>query len=96
MGGVSTIEDFRIINCWKEIPNRAIALEKKKILESSLKKSLGEIEDEMNEDFCNVKTLKDNEKVLRFWEHTLKQCKRRKTGDDDRSGGRMWQGLMCL
>ena len=96
LSGVSAIEGSRIINCWKERPNWAIALGKQKVLESSLKKSLGEIEDEMNEDFCNVKTLKDNEKVLRFWEHTLKQCKRRKTGDDDRSGGRMWQGLMCL
>ena len=88
LSGVSAIEGFRIINCWKEIPNQAIALEKKKILESSLKKSLGEIEDEMNKDFCNVKTLKDSEKVLRFWEHTLKQCKWRKAGDDD--GLRAW------
>ena len=48
---------------------------KKKGLEGSLKKIFGEIEDEMNKDFCNVKTLKDSEKVLRFWEHTLKQCK---------------------
>ena len=69
---------------------------KKKGLESSLNKSLREIEVEMNEDFCNVKTLKDSERVLRFWEHTLKQCKRRKTEDNDGSGGRMWQGLMCL
>ena len=72
LSGVSAIKGFRIINCWKEIPNRAIALEKKIFLESSLKKSLGEIEYEMNEDFCNVKTLKDSEKVLKFWEHTLK------------------------
>ena len=55
-------------------------------MESSLKKSLGEIEDEMNEDFCNVKKLKDIERVLRFWEHTLKQCKQRKAGDDDGLG----------
>ena len=75
LSGVSAIEGSRIINCWKERANRAIAWKKKKVLESSLKKSLGEIEDEMNEDFCNVKTLKDREKVLRFWEHTLKQCK---------------------
>ena len=65
MGGVSTIEDFRIKNCWKERADRVIA-QKKKSLESSLKKRLGEIEDEMNEDFCNVKTLKDSERVLRF------------------------------
>ena len=43
-----------------------------------MKKSLGEIENEINEDFCNVKTLKE------------------KAGDDDESGRRMWQGLMCL
>ena len=48
-----------------------------------MKKSLGEIKDEMNKDFCNVKTLKDSERVLRFWEHALKQCKQRKAGDDD-------------
>nr|POF18466.1 hypothetical protein CFP56_61380 [Quercus suber] len=41
----------------------------------------------MNKNFCNVKTLKDSERVLRFWEHTLKQCKRRKAGDDDGLGG---------
>ena len=56
---------------------------KKKGLESSLNKSLREIEDEMNKDFCNMKRLKDSERVLRFWEHTLKQCKQRKVGNDD-------------
>ena len=67
MGGVSTIEDFRIINCWKERVDRVIAQKKKKkSLESSLKKRSGEIEDEMNEDFCNMKTLKDSKRVLRF------------------------------
>ena len=66
------IEGSRIINCWKERTDWAIAWEKKKGLESSLKKSLGEIEDEMNENFCNVKTLKDSKRVLRFWELTLK------------------------
>nr|POF12254.1 hypothetical protein CFP56_69962 [Quercus suber] len=40
----------------------------------------------MNEDFCNAKTIKDSEIVLRFWEHTLKQCKRRKARDDDGKG----------
>ena len=48
-----------------------------------MKKIFGEIEDEMNKDFCNVKTLNDSERVLRFWEHTLKQCKQRKVGYDD-------------
>ena len=48
-----------------------------------MKKSPGEIEDEMNKDFCNMKRLKDSERVLRFWEHTLKQCKQRKVGNDD-------------
>ena len=61
-----------------------------------MKKSSGDIEDEMNDDFCNVKILKDSERFLRFWKHTFKQCKRRKAGDDDESGGRMLQGLMCL
>ena len=89
LSGIFAMEGSRIINCWKERPNWAIALGKQKVLESSLKKSLGEIEDEMNEDFCNVKTLKDSERVLRFWEHALKQCKQRKAMDDDGSGGRM-------
>ena len=67
MSGVSAIEDFRIINCWKERVDRVIAQKKKKkSLESSLKKRSGEIEDEMNEDFCNMKTLKDSKRVLRF------------------------------
>ena len=48
-----------------------------------MKKSPGEIEDEMNKDFCNMKILNDSERVLRFWEHTLKQCKQRKVGNDD-------------
>ena len=47
-------------------------LEKKKGLDGSLKKIFEEIEDEMHKDFCNVKTLNDSERVLRFWEHTLK------------------------
>ena len=38
----------------------------KKGLEGSLKKTFGEIKDKMNENFCNVKTLKDSEIVLRF------------------------------
>ena len=65
MGGVSAIEDFRIINFGrKELIE--LSLRKKKSLESSLKKRLGEIEDEMNGDFCNVKTIKDSERLLRF------------------------------
>ena len=55
----------------------------KKGLEGSLKKIFEGIKDEMNENFCNVKTLNDSERVLRFWEHTLKQCKQRKVGNDD-------------
>ena len=49
-----------------------LSFEKKKGLNGSLKKIFGEIEDEMNKDFCNVKTLNKCERVLRFWEHTLK------------------------
>ena len=69
-------------------------LGKKKGLESSLKIFLVEIEDEMKENFCNVKILKHSKRVLRFKKHILKgvlrfkkhilkQCKRRKPGDDD-------------
>ena len=72
LSGVFAIEGSRIINCRKEKVDWVITWKKKKGLESSLKKFLGEIEDEMNEDFCNVKILKDSERVLRFWEHTLK------------------------
>ena len=61
-------------------------------MEGSLKKIFGEIEDEMNKDFCNVKTLNNSERVLRFWEHTLKQCKERKAGDDDGWGGGCGRG----
>ena len=66
LSGVSAIEGSRIINYWKERVNQAIAWKKKKGLESSLMKRLGEIEYEMNKDFCNVKTLKDSERVLKF------------------------------
>ena len=58
-------------------------LGKKKGLESSLKIFLVEIEDEMKENFCNVKILKHSERFLRFKKHILKQCKWRKLGDDD-------------
>ena len=43
-----------------------------------MKKILVEIEDEMKEDFCNVKTIKDSKRILRFWERTLVQCKQRR------------------
>ena len=60
LSGVSAIESSRIINCWKESANWAIIWKKrkrKKGLEGSLKKIFGEIKDEMNDNFCNVKTL---------------------------------------
>ena len=57
MSGVFAIKGSRIINCWKESANWAIIWEKKKVLEGSLKKIFEGIKDEMNENFCNVKTL---------------------------------------
>ena len=58
-------------------------------MKRSFKKILEKIEDEMKDDFHNVKIVVDCDRVLTFWECTLVQCK---WGDDESEGGVVMMG----